>query len=143
MDQTVTLLKCIAENASTGADATEQLMKRTEDEELRRELMFQKDVYNGAQMDAEKRLQALGEKPDPKGPMEKMGMWTGIRMNTMTDRSNSHIADIMIQGVTMGVIEATKARGDNPDASAEAQGVASAFITSQQDAIERMKMFLS
>lgn len=142
MDQTAKLLNCVAENARTGAEATDQLMHRTEDAKMRSELMFQRDLYHGAQRDAESHLNEIGEKADTTGPMAKAGMWAGIKMNTAIDKTNSHLADIMIQGATMGVIQTTKARNECPDADAEAQGTASAFITQQQDAIERMKQFL-
>lgn len=142
MNQTTNLLNCVAENARTSAEATEQLIKRTEDDKMRQELNFQKDQYQRIQHDAEYHLENMGEKPHYKGPVAKMGMWAGIAMNTMNDRSNSHLADIMIQGVTMGIIETTKSRNENPDADAEAHGVASNFITAQQDSIERMKEFL-
>lgn len=142
MDQTTSLLNCVAENARTSAEATAQLVKRAEDEKMRRELVFQKDQYSRIQRDAETHLSGFGEKPHYSGPFSKAGMWAGIAMNTAADRSNSHLADIMIQGVTMGIIETTKARNECPDAAAEAQGVASNFITIQQDSIERMKQFL-
>ena len=142
MNQTKNLLDCVAENARTSAQATEQLLKRTEDEKMQQELTFQRDQYARIQKDAEQHLDNIGEKPHYKGPLAKAGMWAGIAMNTATDRTNAHLADIMIQGVTMGIIEATRARNENPDAAAEAHGIASSFITAQQDSIERMKQFL-
>ena len=142
MDQTTSLLNCVAENARTSAEATEQLIKRTNDAEMRQELTFQRDQYTRIKLDAEYHLGNMGEKPHYKGPLAKTGMWAGIAMNTYADHSNSHLADIMIQGVTMGIIETTKSRNENHEASADAQGVASNFITAQQDSIERMKQFL-
>ena len=72
-----------------------------------------------------------------------MGLWMGMRINTIADRSASHIADIVIQGATMGVVELTKARNFNPDADAQAQGIESFLITKQQEAIDRLKRFLA
>lgn len=142
MDQTGKLLSRVAENARTGYDAASQLLARTQDEEMRRELASERDYYRDAARDAEEKLGRLGAKFDGKGPIARAGMWAGIRMNTFVDRSSSHLADIVIQGATMGVIDTTKARGEFPDASAEAQEAASDFITRQQEAIERMKDFL-
>lgn len=142
MNQTAELLNCIARNALTGEEATAQLIKRTEDASMRQELMYQQDQYRNVHRQAEDMLNAMGEKPDVPGPMAKMGMWAGVMMNTAMDRSNAQIADIMIQGATMGVVDTTKARNQCVDASAEAQGVASSFVTQQQDSIERMKQYL-
>lgn len=142
MNQTAVLLDCVARNALTGEEATAQLVKRVGDAAMRRELLFQQDQYRSAHRQAEDMLASMGEQATAPGPMAKAGMWAGVMMNTAADRSNAHIADIMIQGATMGVIDTTKARNQNAEASAEAQGVASSFITQQQDSIERMKQFL-
>ena len=32
-------------------------------------------------------------------------MWTGINMNAMTDKSTSHLADMMLKGTVMGISE--------------------------------------
>ncbi len=132
----------MAENARTGYDAANQLLARAEDDEMRSELACERDYYRDTVRDAEEQLREFGEKPDAKGPLARAGMWAGIRMNTLTDRSRSHLADIVIQGATMGVIDTTKARNEFPDADAVAQDAASRFITRQQEAIERMKDFL-
>ncbi|MGI6239667.1 MAG: hypothetical protein ACOYI5_08595 [Christensenellales bacterium] len=142
MNQTTELLARVAENARTGRNATDQLLKRVDDESMRAELTTQRDFYSGAEQNAVQKLGGFDEKAPWENPVARAGMWAGIRMNTAFDKSNSNLADIVIQGATMGVIDTTKARNEFPDAGAEAQDAASAFITQQQDAIERMKNFL-
>ena len=143
MDQTQKLLQTIVENGRMGEDACDQLLNRTEDMNLRQELMQEKQYYEAAARDAEARLQDMGVKPHPKGPMARMGLWMGMQMNTAVDQTSSHIADIVIQGLTMGVVALTKARNSYTDASADAQGIASNLITRQQESIDRLKTFLS
>ena len=41
--------------------------------------------------------------------------WMGVEMNTLTDKSNSKIAELMIQGTNMGIIEGVKLLNHNPD----------------------------
>lgn len=142
MDQTQKLLQSVVENARTGLNACEQLMERTKDEEMRRELMTLREQYQGFQRDAEQALYDAGGRPHAQNPMARAGMWMGLQLNTMTDTSAGHIADMIIQGTTMGVIGMTKDRNEFADADANAQGIASNFVTTQQDSIERMKKFL-
>ena len=142
MNQTQKLLQSIVENARMGEDACRQLFDRTEDLNLREELNREKRDYENAAAQAEGMLERMGVNPRPKGPMARMGMWMGMQFNTMTERSTSHIAELLIQGCTMGVVEITKVRSTCPDADADAQGVASGLITCQQEAIERLKSFL-
>ena len=143
MDQNYGLLQAIVENGRTGADACDQLLKKTEDAKMRDELMLEKQHYEQCVRDAEKAISKMGREPHPKGMAARMGMWMGMQMNTMMDRSTPHIAEILIQGATMGVVEITKARNAYADADAQAQGIASNMITRQQDAIERLKSFLN
>lgn len=143
MNPTQKLLQAIVENGRMGMDACDQLMNRTLDVQMRGELALQRQFYADALRDAETQLVKEGVTPQPKGAMARMGLWMGMQINTIADRSASHIADIVIQGSTMGVVELTKARNSNPDANAEAQGIASFLITKQQEAIDRLKRFLS
>ncbi|MGN0802832.1 MAG: hypothetical protein ACI4MF_09585 [Candidatus Faecivicinus sp.] len=142
MDQTQKLLGSVVESARTGLDACEQLLRRAQDAAVREELMDQCARYQSYARDAERALFAAGGKPSPKGAAARAGLWMGLQMNTLTDVTPSHIADIAIQGATMGVIGMTKDRNDLPDADANAQGIASAYIAMQQENIERLKSFL-
>ena len=142
MNQDLSLLQKIVEGARSGADACSQLADRCEDDAMCRELRTQRDDYESAARDAEALLEKQGVRPRPKGAMARAGMWFGMQVNTMMDRSASHIADICIQGATMGVIALTRDRNDLPDASPEAQDMAANLITAQQDAIERLKKHL-
>lgn len=142
MNQTVKLLQTIVENGRMGEDACDQLLSHTKDEQMRNELMQEKQDYAAAAQDAENLLFEQGVHPQPKGPMARMGLWMGMQINTAIDQTSSHIADLVIQGANMGVIAITKARNTYTDADAEAQGIASNLITKQQEAIERLKTFL-
>ena len=142
MDQTQKLLQMIVENGRMGESACDQLIGRTDDAELRKELMLVKQQYADAARDAEVRLTDLGARPRPKGPAARAGMWMGVQMNTLTDVSPGRIAEIVIQGATMGVIDTLRNRSALCDASPESRELAAAFAAMQQEIIDRMKAFL-
>jgi hypothetical protein len=142
-NQTQKLLQSVVENARSGLDACEQLLGKVTDGEMRGELMTQRAQYQNFAQDAEKALYAAGGQPHRKNPLERVGMWMGVEMNTMTDVTPPHIADMLIQGATMGIVGMTKDRNDLPEADANAQGIASSFITAQQENIEKLKGYLT
>ena len=142
-NQTQKLLQSIIENARTGLDACDQMISKTKDADVRDELMSQRTEYQKFVQDAERALYAEGAQPHAKSMMSRAGMWMGIQMNTMMDSSRPHIAELLIQGTTMGVVGMTRDQGNLPEASAEAQGMATAFIQSQQAAIDRLKTMLA
>ena len=142
MNQTVQLLQDVVRNAQSGCDAVELLIGKAESPEMRSELSRELNHYRHAAREAEAALAAAGGRPEPVGPMAKAGMWLGTQMNTLTDTSDAHIAEMVIQGATMGVIEMTKARNTYPDATDDASGIASRFIVMQNDIIDRQKAYL-
>ena len=143
MDQTQKLLNEIIDNARMGANSCAQLIKKTEDIQMREELRQEQQIYEGAILDAEKLLSATGAKPIPTPIPQRMGAWMGMEINTLMDKSASHIAEMTIQGATMGVISLTKARNAYPDADPQAHGIAAALIEKQQEAIDRLKSYLT
>ncbi len=141
-DQTQKLLGDIVEGARTGLDGCEQLLRRAEDAAVRDELMNQSARYQRFARDAERALFAAGGKPHAKGMAARAGMWMGVQMNTLTDVSPGRIAEIVIQGATMGVIDTLRNRSALCDASPESRELAAAFAAMQQEIIDRMKAFL-
>lgn len=51
-----------------------------------------------------------------------------IQISTMNDKSNSHIAEMLIKGTNMGVIEGVKLKNQNPEANATTQKIAKVKI---------------
>ena len=142
MDETVQLLQDVVRNARTGRDAVEQLMKKTESKSMRDELAKEREAYAVTQREGERALLDAGGRAEPTGPMARAGMWMGLEMETLADRSDAHIAEIVIQGATMGVIEMTKALNTYDAAEPHARGIASRFVVQQNDTIDRQKGFL-
>ena len=73
------------------------------------ELIREKEDYAVTRHQSEQALVNAGGRAEPVGPLARAGMWAGLEMETLADRSDAHIAEIVIQGATMGVIEMTKA----------------------------------
>ena len=142
MNETIQLLKDVAKNARTGEEALNDLMQKAESPEMRGELDMERRQYQSAAREAESALAAAGGQSEPVSMMQKAGMWAGTQMNTLTDRSDAHIAEMVIQGATMGIIEMTKSRNTYPDADPGAASLASRFIVAQNDIIDRQKAYL-
>jgi len=75
--------------------------------------------------------------------MSKMGAFMGINMEVMKDNSDSKMADMLIQGLTMGVINVTK-RIDTFDKDADKNilKLGKEFKKFQEENIEMLKKYL-
>lgn len=142
MDETVKLLRDVVKSARTGEEAVEKLMEKAENAGMVAELNKERTEYAEAREAGERALERAGSGADAPGAMSRLGMWAGLEMETFADRSAGHIAEIVIQGATMGVIEVTKALNTYDGASPEARDLASRLVVSQNEAIRRQKGFL-
>ena len=75
--------------------------------------------------------------------ISKVGAYFGINMEVMKDNSDSRLADMLIQGLTMGVLNVTKKIDTyKGDAKKEVIGLAKEFKGFQQEGIEFLKKYL-
>ncbi len=143
MNETVQLLQDVVRNARTGLAAVEHLMTKAREDDMRGELAKERDAYMAVKRDGEQALSEAGGQPEPTGTVARAGMWLGLEAETMMDKSDAHIAEIVIQGATMGVIEMTKALNAYGGADPNARGIASRFVVQQNETIDRQKGFLT
>lgn len=82
------------------------------------------------------------EKLHDVSPVTKMMASSGIKMNTMLDKSPSHIAEMTIQGSTMGIITATEELNRHAGVEEPVRQLASEIVQFEQNNIERLKGYL-
>jgi len=73
--------------------------------------------------------------------MTKAMTWSGIEMKTMNDKSNSKIAELLLQGVNMGIIEGRKIL-NNKKINKEVNDIIEEYVTMQEDSVETLKKYL-
>lgn len=74
--------------------------------------------------------------------MLKASSFMSINMKTMMDKSTSHIAQMLIEGTTMGIVTLIKELKENPTAKEELKELAKEIISSQEKFVESLKKFL-
>ncbi len=136
------LLEEIYQNARTGIYAIETMMPRVDDGGIRLVLEGQRqkmaDISHNAREMA--RLRGL-DLPDAPA-RDKMGIWAGTRMNTLLNSTPSHLADMVIQGDTMGITKMVGVLNDAQDADVDIVGLGTQLVNTQRRAIECLKNFL-
>lgn len=142
MNHSAKLTKVMCETARMGAEAVGMLLSKTDDEGMRETMLSQKAMYEKFDREGEKMLKEAGHRVKKQGPLARAGTWMGIQMDTMMDNTPSHLADMLIQGSTMGVIEITRAKSENPEADDEAVKLADAYLKEENDNIDMLKKYL-
>ena len=142
-NQNVQLLKELYEASHMGIEATNLVTPKVKDESLREEIERQRQTYKGLAVKTERMLAEAGETPDAESAMKKAMLWGSVQMNTLMDSSPTHIAEMMINGTTMGIVDMTKKLNQLDEADAGAKKLAEEFIRGQQKSIEILKQQLS
>ena len=105
-------LNLISKNAEMGKVGIDSVMDYTKDERMREALRVQAKEYDKIYAEAVEMLKARNADVKHVSPMAKMGSEFTSAMKTMTDHSAAKIAEMMIQGSTMGVTKLMKNRGE-------------------------------
>ncbi len=138
----IEVLNSIYRNAKTGQQAINDLMPMAGDRKFAADLETQCGQYESIGQEAASKLIALGEKPQNVNPVKRAGMKMGVVMYTMTNDETEHLAELMIKGSNMGIIDMTKIINSSQDASPETLGLAQKLVTSEHDNITRLKTYL-
>lgn len=138
----LTILNEINKAAKMGMDSISYVLKKVGDENMKENLSFQYSEYGKIVDKVNNQFDKYGEIPDETPVTDKMIAWMGTQFNTMTDKSNSKIAELMIQGGDMGIIECQKLLNHNPKADQPVKDILNDFMKMQQNDIEKMKTFL-
>ena len=102
MNDNVKLLNFIYQNSQMGVETIEQLEKIVEDKDFKRYLKEKYEGYCKIHKDAKEKLNSHGYDERGIGSFEKIRTYLMINMQTLTDKSTSHIAEMMMIGSTMG-----------------------------------------
>ena len=84
----------------------------------------------------------LTDDPQETNIMNKAMTWYGIQMNTMTDKSNSNISELLLQGTNMGIIEGRRLLNNNPSVDKNVRQILDDFVAMQEDSVETLKKYL-
>ncbi len=142
MDKNEALLQEIYKNVKMGSDSIINLMDRVGDDGLRREMKEELITYRQLAAEATDRLGERGLKPQELPASAKMGAKIGMAFNTMLDTSASHLAEMMINGSTMGIIEMEKKLNDAPDCPRTTRDLAGRVVEFEKASAERLTKFL-
>lgn len=102
------LLNFIYQNSQMGVDTITELMDITKDDTFKNHLHAQLKEYRKIHDRAAQMLEANGFNEEGLSAFEKIRTYLMINFQTLTDDSVSHIAEMLIIGSTMGVIDAIR-----------------------------------
>lgn len=138
------MLDKMYKNVKMGSDSMINIMSRVKDDGLKQELTDQLDTYESYGKKVSKMIYDMGGQPKEENIITKVSSKIGMAMNTMTDSTTSHLAQMVIEGATMGMTDMTKIvrEYENRGCGEAPLKLAREIATFEDNSIDRLKKFL-
>jgi len=142
MNQNTEFLNYIYQNSEMGVNTIEQIIKIINHDEFSRHLQLQLKEYQSIYNTAKQMLNQSGCQEKDISSMQKITTYMAVSMKTLTDKTPSHISEMLIQGSTMGIIDATKNIKKYSGAEKNIIELANRLLKIEENNIEQLKKFL-
>ncbi len=146
--QTITketeMLESLYKNVKMGSDSIIKLMDKVSGSDFKAALTKQIDGYEKIAERLRKHLCSMGYAAKEENVMVKLWSSVGMAMETLTDSTDSHIAQLVAEGSSMGITDSIKLLRDyeNTNVSEEALGFAREVIKFEEHNLEVAKSFI-
>ena len=138
----INVLDELNKGACMGKDAIHFILDKVKDDQLRGELNNQYEKYNEISDKINNIYSKYNDdKPHETTVINKAMTWYGIEMKTLTDDSTSKIAELLMQGTNMGIIEGRRLLNDK-ETNEEINSLVQEYVDMQEKAVEKLKQFL-
>ena len=140
--ENINALDEICKGACMGMDAIHFILEKVDNNDLKEYLQKDYEKYNKIKEEIEEIYPEYNdEKPHETNVMNKAMTWYGIEMKTLTDDTTSKLAELLLQGINMGIIEGrrilNKKQIDN-----KVNEIVSSYVTMQETSMEVIKKYL-
>ncbi len=137
------LLNFIYQNSQMGVETLNQLIPMVDKENFKKQLEAQLREYTDIHTEAKKLLNEHGYDEKGIGAMEKIMTYLMVDMKTLFDKSSSHIAEMLLQGSNMGIIDAIKKINRyEGEADKEILALMKHLLKFEENNVERLKKAL-
>ena len=142
MDINIEFLNYIYQNAEMGKNTISQVIKIEEDVPFKQQLESQFREYNEIFDITSKKIHEANKTSKGIADFAKFTTYLMISFKTMTKKTPSHIAEMLIQGSTMGIVDVTKKLKEYKEADKDISALANRLLVFEQQNVEEMKKFL-
>ena len=126
-----------------GMDALRNILDKVEDKNFKKVLEKEFDKYKDIHHRIEQKYEDYSrEEPTETSAMNKAMTSMMTEMKLMNDHSDSKIAELLMQGTNMGIIEGKKLLNHKENLDKEVENILKDFIEMQEESVEIYKKYL-
>ena len=132
----------VYKNAHIALQSLNDIIPAVNDKELKKELLMQVEGYTEVINEVKAYLKKKKIKEQDIGVLKKAMLWSSIKMSTLFNSSRNKIAELMIKGTHMGVIELIAMKNEKENYSEEVVALIDRLLELEEKYGERLKKFL-
>lgn len=137
------ILDEINKGATMGMDAISFIKDKVGDKEFRQVLNVEYNKYQEISQRVNNIYNNYSSKePHEPNKMEKAMTWYGVQMQTLKDKSNSNISELLLKGTNMGIIEGRRLLNQHQDISPQIHNLLNEFVSMQENSAQTLKKYL-
>lgn len=125
-----------------GVDTINQLTGIVEDEEFKKHIESQLNEYKEINTIAKSLLNKNGYDEKGINKFDKLKTYLMINIQTLNNKTSSHVSEMLIIGSGMGIIDAIKNIKKYKDAEDEILGLMKRLLKFEENNVEQLKNFL-
>ncbi len=131
-------------STDSGYDAVTLLLPKAQDEKLHHDMVLHMEGYRYFSRVAKEQLQKANQKTKRLPGVRHIPARMGMMVNTMFNSSPQHIAELMINGSNMSILDMRKQlnRLRRQNGTEEAADICQKMIDFEQDNVKRMQNYI-
>ena len=145
MNEDLELLEYLYQNIDMSLSSLKSLLKNLKDKENKIKKIVDDEIkeYEKFYKDVEKIIKKSKLEPKKEGTLKKMMANMGVKKEIRMDNSDSAIAHMLTEGITMGIVDiSTKIKNYKNEVDSKILNIAKKYLKYQQDEIEKLKEFM-
>lgn len=142
MDNHGKILNYIYQNSEMGVGVIKRLLTVLEDEDFIEQLQEQYNEYIDINRTAKQLIDEKGVKVQSLGAFDKIKTYLMVNIQALSDNSPSSVAEKLIVGTNMSIIESTRKVKEYPDICPVCEILMERLQQTEQNNIEQLKKFL-
>ena len=142
MDKNVKALKEICKGVKMGMDSISYLQDKAQTPQMQNYLKHEYSMYNNILEKVDDAFANYNVTPNDSNIAQKAMLWYGIQTNTLADKTDSKLSELLMQGTNMGIIEGRRILNANDDLDADVKKLINDFVSYQEKSVEKLKNFL-
>lgn len=141
-ENNIELLDAAYKNVRMASFAIDCIIDKIEEKSLEDLLRKQNDCYLNYVEKIEKLSEELKHKPKDINIMLKGMSFASIKTKSMMNNETPHLAEMLVQGTTMGITDTLKAKSEFPSNNQKLNSIVDEIVNCEEKFVESLKNFL-